>query len=74
MYEALTDCNVYEVEYYNLMDLCKIHESVNTLYSKVLEPIYLMYEKRLVELISLDVKARYSELRKQIKNVDHLIP
>ena len=74
VFEALITCQVYEVEYYNLMDLCKKYESVNMLYSKVLESVYVTYEKRLVELISLDAKERYSELRKQIKDVDHLIP
>ena len=44
------------------------------LYSRVLESVYIIYEKRLVEMISLDATNRYLELRKQISKVDELIP
>ncbi|SFZ91727.1 cAMP-binding domain of CRP or a regulatory subunit of cAMP-dependent protein kinases [Flaviramulus basaltis] len=74
VFETLTGCQIYEVDYYKISDLCKKNMSVNTLYSKVLESVYMTYEKRLVELISLDAKERYLELRKQIPNVDELIP
>lgn len=74
VFETLTDCKLYEVDYYELMDLCKENATVNKIYTKVLESLYIMYEKRLVELISLDATGRYLELRKQIDNVDDLIP
>ncbi|TCL64818.1 CRP-like cAMP-binding protein [Mariniflexile fucanivorans] len=73
-FEALADSEMYEVDYYKLIELCKKHESLNTLYSRILETVYIAYEKRLVELISLDAKDRYTELRKQIPNLDTLIP
>jgi CRP-like cAMP-binding protein len=74
VFEALSDCEVYEIDYNKLIDLCKINKSVNMLYSKVLEAVYVIYEKRLIELISLDAKGRYLALRKQIPEVDELIP
>ncbi|WP_308993581.1 Crp/Fnr family transcriptional regulator [Mariniflexile litorale] len=74
MFETLEDSEMYEVDYYKLMKLCEKHKSLNMLYSKVLESIYVLYEKRLVELISLDAKQRYTELQKQIPNVDALMP
>ena len=74
VFEALTDCKLYEVDYYKLMKLCEKNESINMLYSKVLETIYVTYEKRLVELISLDAKGRYLELRKHMPDVDKIIP
>ncbi|MFG6688089.1 Crp/Fnr family transcriptional regulator [Mariniflexile sp. HNIBRBA6329] len=74
VFEALHDTEFYEVDYYKLIELCKKNESLNMLYSKVLESTYTTYEKRLVELISLDAKDRYLELQKQIPNVDELIP
>ncbi|MCF7560051.1 Crp/Fnr family transcriptional regulator [Sabulilitoribacter multivorans] len=74
VFEALTDCEIYEVDYYKLMDLCKKDESLNMLYAKVLETVYMTYEKRLVELISLDAKNRYIELKRQIPDVEYLIP
>ena len=74
VFETLEDSQMYEVDYYKLIELCKNHESINMLYSKVLESVYIMYEKRLVELISLDAKDRYKELKKQIPKLDELIP
>ncbi|MEN3322384.1 Crp/Fnr family transcriptional regulator [Mariniflexile soesokkakense] len=74
VFETLEDSEMYEVDYYKLLELCKKNESLNVLYSKFLETVYMMYEKRLVELISLDAKERYVELQKQIPNVDALIP
>ncbi|WP_298496439.1 Crp/Fnr family transcriptional regulator [uncultured Algibacter sp.] len=73
-FEALTDIEVYEIDYYKLMDLCEKHESINKLYAKVLETVYMSYEKRLVELISLNATDRYLELKQQLPDVDELIP
>ena len=73
-FEALCDSEVYEIDYYRLMELCKMDESLNMLYSKVLEAVYMAYEKRLVELISLNATDRYLELKKQIPGVDEIIP
>lgn len=74
VFETLSECEYYEIDYYKLMDLCKREEKVNMLYSKVLETVYVMYERRLIELISLDAKGRYLALRNQIQEVDSLIP
>lgn len=73
VFETLTDCKIYEIDYYKLIRLSKKHPEVNKLYSKALEMVYVKYEKRLIELISLDARERYLELRKQIPNVDELI-
>lgn len=73
-FEALTDCELYEVDYPKVMALCNKDPLVNKLYARVLEEVYVKYEKRLVELISLDSKERYLELRRQVPNVDELIP
>ena len=74
VFETLTDCKIYEVDYTEFMKLCNTDTSMNKLYSKVLEVVYTKYEKRLIELISLDAKERYIALRDQIKDVDLLIP
>jgi CRP-like cAMP-binding protein len=74
VFETLEDSEMYVVDYYKLTDLYKKNELLRALYYRVLEVTYMMYEKRLVELISLDAKARYIELQKQIPNVDALIP
>ncbi|GAA4270195.1 Crp/Fnr family transcriptional regulator [Hyunsoonleella aestuarii] len=74
VFETLTDCKLYEIDFYKLMKLCEEDTGFKSLYNKVLEGLYIKYEKRLVELISLDAKERYLALRNQIPNVDELIP
>ncbi|WP_223548329.1 Crp/Fnr family transcriptional regulator [Aestuariivivens sp. NBU2969] len=74
VFETLGDCKIYEIEYAKLMTLCKNNIQLTALYAKVLEVVYTKYEKRLVELISLDAKGRYLALRKQIPNLDTIIP
>lgn len=74
VFETLADSELYEVDYKKLRELCKKHEALNMLYSKILETVYITYEKRLVDLISLDATSRYLELRKEIPNVETLIP
>ncbi len=74
VFETLTACEVYEVDYKKFMELCKENSGVNTLYSKVLEAVYMKYENRLMDLIALDAKGRYLELRKQVPMVETLIP
>ena len=73
MFETLTDSKIYEIDYYKLLDLSNDDEELKKLYTKVLEVLYISYEERLVELISLDAKGRYLVLRKQISGVDELI-
>src|SRR5690606_9205146 len=73
-FEALTYCELYEVDFSKFMNLSDENPIINSLYIKVLEDVYIKYEKRLIELISLDAKDRYLELRKQVPNVDKLIP
>lgn len=74
VFETLSDCKLYEVEYSKLMELCNTNAQLNNLYTKVLEIVYAKYEKRLVELISLDAKGRYLALKKEIPNVEKIIP
>lgn len=73
-FEALSDCKLYEIDYKKFMAICESNQSLNTLHSKVLEFVYMKYEKRLVELISLDATDRYLVLRKQLPDVDEIIP
>lgn len=74
VFESITECKVYEVEYTKFLKLCSKNPCFKELYSKVLEIVYMKYEKRLVELISLNAKERYTELKKRIPRVDELIP
>ena len=73
-YEALTKCSVYEVSFTDIIDLCKEDINISNLYNRILEHVYIRYEERQLELISMDAKDRYLTLRKKIPNIDELIP
>ncbi|WP_418603813.1 Crp/Fnr family transcriptional regulator [Hwangdonia sp.] len=73
VFEAVTDCKVYEINYYKIMDLCETNSVLKSLYTKILENLYIKYEKRLVESISLNATERYLQLQEQIPDVNELI-
>ncbi|XCF05211.1 Crp/Fnr family transcriptional regulator [Tamlana crocina] len=73
VFESISECELYEVDYAQLMQLYKKSTALKVFYSRVLEMVYMQYEKRLVDLISLNATQRYLELRKQNPNIDSLI-
>ena len=73
VFETLSDCKIYEVDYHKFMQLCDKNPKLKDLYTRVLEVLYIKYEKRLVEMISMDATCRYLELRRQNPNIDKLI-
>lgn len=73
IYEAISECEIYEVDYNQLMCLYQKNDEVKNVYARVLEIIYMEYEKRLIDLISLDATQRYLELKKQNPDIDNLI-
>jgi len=73
-YETLTECKVYEIDFNKLVNLCKQDIAISNLYNKIVEHIFIKYEERQLELISMDSKQRYLELRKRIPDIDALIP
>ncbi|PWH82454.1 hypothetical protein DIS18_09370 [Algibacter marinivivus] len=73
-YETLTKCNVYEVSFTDIIDLCKEDINISNLYNRILEHVYIRYEERQLELISMDAKDRYLTLKKKIPTIDELIP
>ncbi|WP_136481168.1 Crp/Fnr family transcriptional regulator [Cognatitamlana onchidii] len=74
VYEALTECKVYEVDFEVFMDLCKTDINVSNLYNRVLEFVFIKYEERQLELISMDATERYLKLCKKIPEIESLIP
>ncbi|GAB1857981.1 Crp/Fnr family transcriptional regulator [Flavobacteriaceae bacterium MHTCC 0001] len=73
IYATLTPCEVYEIDYQELIKLCETDIKVTLFYSKVLERVYMLYEKRQIELISLDASKRYIKLKEDIPNIDELV-
>ena len=74
IFETISDCKLYEIDYSRLIELCDKYTQLKHLYTKILETVYTKYEKRLVELISLDAKGRYIALIREIPNVEKIIP
>lgn len=73
-YEALTDCKLYEIDFNEIATLCRHDIEISNLYNKILEKIFMSYEERQLELISMDAKQRYLRLRKRLPNIDSMIP
>ncbi len=71
-YKALTDCEVYELNYlefldYNIIDFKNLH-------IKILEKVYMDSEKRITELSALNATQRYLQLRNETPSIDNLLP
>ncbi|WP_067148234.1 Crp/Fnr family transcriptional regulator [Pseudotamlana agarivorans] len=74
IYEALTDCKVYELNFANFKELCNKDLNISALYNKVLEHIFIKYEERQLELISMDATARYLKLQKEMPDIEKVLP
>lgn len=73
-YEALTKCEIFEIDFKAFLELCKKDIKISNLYNHILEKIFIEYEQRSLELMSMDATERYLELRKRIPHIDDLIP
>jgi len=73
-YETLTECKVIETNFETFLGMCKTDIQLSNLYNKVLENIFMEYERRSLELMSLNATEQYLNLRKRIPNIDELIP
>jgi CRP-like cAMP-binding protein len=73
-YKTLTLCKGYEINFKALRELCETDIIISNLYNKILERIYITYEKKQFALISLDASQRYLKLKEQFPDIDNLIP
>ncbi|TNJ46538.1 Crp/Fnr family transcriptional regulator [Tamlana fucoidanivorans] len=74
VYETLTDCKVYEIDYSSFMKLCETDICVSNLYNRVLEHLFIKHESRHLDLISMDATQRYLKLNKEIPELEVLVP
>ena len=72
-YEALTECNVYEVDYKDFFSLTESIIEISNLYNRVLEYLFLIYEKKQFESVSLNATQRYQLLKSRIPDIDQQI-
>jgi CRP-like cAMP-binding protein len=73
-YETLVDSVVFEVNFDEFIKLSKTNIDISNLYNRILEYIFIMYEKKQLEAMALNGTERYLSLKKQIPNIDNLIP
>ncbi|MFK7782514.1 Crp/Fnr family transcriptional regulator [Psychroserpens sp.] len=69
-YEALTECKVYEVDFNEFYSLTKKAIEISNLYNRVLEYLFVVYERKQFESISLNATERYQLLKSRIPDID----
>lgn len=74
IYETLSDCDVFQIDYLAFDELCKNNLELMTFYSKLLEFLFIRVEEKYMEILALSASSRYLSLRKRIPNIDNLIP
>ena len=73
-YETLSTCKLYCIDFNAFTALSKDNIEVANLYIKVLQKIFIEYEQRSLDLMSLNATDRYLKLQRQIPEIDRLIP
>ena len=72
-YEALTDCETYEVDFKDFFSLTETIIEISNVYNRVLEYLFLIYEKKQFESVSLNATERYQLLKIKIPDIDDQI-
>ncbi|WP_422106938.1 Crp/Fnr family transcriptional regulator [Winogradskyella sp.] len=73
-HKALTDSILYEIDFKGFVAHTKTNIELSNLYNRVLEDLFIFYEKKYLDHISLNATERYQILKKRIPNIDNLIP
>jgi CRP-like cAMP-binding protein len=71
--QCLTDCDVLEINYGDLMKKCKENQEIEAWYTRIIELHYAHLQKTNDELLTLNATQRYLILQKRIPNIDNLI-
>ncbi|MDG5491824.1 Crp/Fnr family transcriptional regulator [Psychroserpens sp. SPM9] len=74
VYETLTDCHIYEINYKAFVDLCTTNIEVLKFYSRYLEFLFMEGESTFIAISSMNAKERYLKLKERIPNIENLIP
>jgi len=73
IYEALTDCHIYAIDYQAIVELSNTNIEVLKVYTKYLENLFLKGESKFIEISTMDAMQRYKKLRERIPEIDNLI-
>ena len=73
-YEALTDAVIFEIDFNQFIKATQEHIEISQFYNRILEYVFIVYENKQIETMTLNAKQRYLNLKAQIPNIDTLIP
>lgn len=72
-YQALTNCEIIEGDYADILKLCYKHTELSRFLQTMLEYFYISLESRTIELATLTAKERYLNLLKRIPDIEKQI-
>ena len=73
-YDCLSDCETYAINYKQFKSLTSNDIGVSNLYAAALEIVFLTLESKVFDLSVLNATERYLKLKKQIPDIENLIP
>ena len=73
-YDCLSDCQLYAINFKTFKRLTNEDKAISNLYSTILEYTFLTLEARIYDLSVLNATERYLKLKKQIPDIENLIP
>lgn len=73
-YDCLSDCEVYALNFKEFKKLTKKDKALSNLYATILEIVFLTLESKIFDLSVLNATERYLKLKKQIPEIENLIP
>ena len=72
-YQCLTDCDIYEFNYFEFKKLIEQDIHISNFYVFALEKVFLRLEDKIYDLSVLNATQRYLKLKKQIPEIENLI-
>lgn len=73
-YACLTDCVLYAINFKELKELALQDKNIALMYANALENVFLLLESRIYDLSILNATERYLKLKKEIPEIENLIP
>lgn len=74
IYDCLSDCEILVGDFQVFLEQTRQHHDLSLFYNRILENIFIRTEKRVFDLSVLNATERYIKLKKEIPNINNLIP
>lgn len=72
--DALVESSVYVINFKTFLEYAKTNIEMSNIYNRILENIFIVYEKKYMDYLRLNATERYKILKLRIPNIDNLIP